>query len=634
MVHASCWESGEKIDFFRRSFRKKKRMGPMQLFGALYNWTDDLPKCHRAGVGFQTNQDYSLADGFVGLDRYEDRSFHFQCPDECYLYGVIDGHDGAKVANFAAQKLPAELILGQLKDDFEDEDVRNQLHDSFDCLSKAFVEDLINDSLMDKFKLESHLEGENRKEAAMKYPSLFNDLEKLERDIAGGCSAAIALIHKSKLFIANVGDTRALLCRGDESGDLALVQLSVDHTISTVSELQRLANLGIDIEKLQYSNVLNTTRSIGDWAFKGGYKNDEILHDAETEPVLSSPYIHGGETIGAPMKFLILMSAGVYKAYEEATGTKPNMINNNITSMVHQEILRQKSIDGVAQAVIDEITSLHYEMYLQSNKTKCTKHEDMTLMVRLFNMNLGGKKVRQNSSKLSKKSAKLAPLKIPDPVVMNVKKSSDQDSPSSTGSSTPTSTTVKEVISTPSPGAEGFKEIQYTPPPPSMTSTPAFSNFEPLTVEVEDKFKQIPKPMDYLRRGHTSQVNPPQQPTLPYVMNPSGLYQHCPIQKDAAESIQGSSLDNLKAASNSALLIVTDREISYESPIDSEKSTANSLRENEDKTRLFNRPPEPLETDEHGRIKSYVDFTDLNKKIEDMGGEEAVFGDILKMFKK
>ena len=45
----------------------------------------------------------------------EDRSFNFSCPGECYLYGVLDGHDGPMVADFAGQRLPAELLLGQIK---------------------------------------------------------------------------------------------------------------------------------------------------------------------------------------------------------------------------------------------------------------------------------------------------------------------------------------------------------------------------------------------------------------------------------------------------------------------------------------------------------------------------------------
>merc|ERR1719354_1256590 len=89
------------------------------------------------------------------------------------------------------------------------------------------------------------------------------------------------------------------------------------------------------------------------------------------------------------MKFLVLMSSGVYKAYQEATGTKHNMVNNNIASMVNQEINRNTTMDAVAKAVLDEISYLHYDQYMNSNKTICTHREDMTLLVRLFNMELG-----------------------------------------------------------------------------------------------------------------------------------------------------------------------------------------------------------------------------------------------------
>lgn len=47
--------------------------------------------------------------------------------DNCYLYGVFDGHNGTSVAGFAAQRLPAELLLDQLKRDFTDEEVKEVL---------------------------------------------------------------------------------------------------------------------------------------------------------------------------------------------------------------------------------------------------------------------------------------------------------------------------------------------------------------------------------------------------------------------------------------------------------------------------------------------------------------------------
>ena len=65
-----------------------------------------------------------------------------------------------------------------------------------------------------------HVEAYNR------FPGLFQRLQELESEIAGGCSAVIALIHKSRLFVANVGDARALLCRVDQkSGELGVIQV-------------------------------------------------------------------------------------------------------------------------------------------------------------------------------------------------------------------------------------------------------------------------------------------------------------------------------------------------------------------------------------------------------------------------
>lgn len=616
-----------KIDFLRRSFSKlgrKADMAPMQLVGALYNWTDDLPRCERTGIGFVTNQDYNL-DDFVGLHSFEDRSFKFRCPDECCLYGVIDGHHGSKVSNFAAQKLPAELLLGQLRDDFTDDDVKQQLQDSFDCLAKAFVEDLINDSLMEKIKLEEHLDGLDRTEAAKKYPTLFKDLERFEKEIEGGCSAAVALVHKSKLFIANIGDARAVLCRETESGDLGLVQLSLDHTISTVSELQRIANLGVDIEKVQISGVLPITRSIGDWALKEGYKSREILKDADSEPVLSTPYVHGGEKIDKSMKFVVLMSAGVYKAYEEATGVNPEMVNNDIVSMVHMEINRQNDIEAVAQAVIDEIKFRHNDQYLASNKTRCTKIEDMTLLVRLFNMELGGQ-IRKahlqtvpESRLMKKKSAKLTPLKMPSPRIRE-KKNSETDSPSSTGSSTPTSTTVNEVLSTPpgsnesmSPQFSHLPSYPYIPPPPLEKQMSSSSTFKPLQVEVDEDIA-ISGP-DTLALAQKTDIPPPGESQIgvlpwqecrskiPYKMERTGLYRPMPIQRDAGSAIVTTpSPDVLNQKSGNELLLLADND--------------DRCSKNHDKTEVFNRPPEPLETDEDGRINPYVDFAQINAKIE------------------
>ena len=65
-------------------------------------------------------------------------------------------------------------------------------------------------------------------------------------------------------------------------------------------------------------------------------------------------------------------------------------VNNIIASMVHQEILRQTSIEGVTRSIIDEICKQHREQFINSEYKKCMKRDDMTLLVRLFNIELGG----------------------------------------------------------------------------------------------------------------------------------------------------------------------------------------------------------------------------------------------------
>ena len=52
-----------------------------------------------------------------------------------------------------------------------------------------------------------------------------------------GCSATAAVIVNKKLFVANVGDTRAVLCSQLPSGELRVTKLSVDHVLGNEDEV-------------------------------------------------------------------------------------------------------------------------------------------------------------------------------------------------------------------------------------------------------------------------------------------------------------------------------------------------------------------------------------------------------------
>lgn len=81
-------------------------------------------------------------------------------------------------------------------------------------------------------------------------------LKTLNYELSSGATSVLALIFNDKLYVANVGDCRALLCRTDSNGVLRVVQLSVDHDLNNEDELLRLSQLGLDVEKIRQSNTI------------------------------------------------------------------------------------------------------------------------------------------------------------------------------------------------------------------------------------------------------------------------------------------------------------------------------------------------------------------------------------------
>lgn len=64
-------------------------------------------------------------------------------------------------------------------------------------------------------------------EAYQKFPEEVNRIQALQDEISGGTTAVLALIFQKKLFVANVGDSRALLCRETPEGSVSVEQVSI-----------------------------------------------------------------------------------------------------------------------------------------------------------------------------------------------------------------------------------------------------------------------------------------------------------------------------------------------------------------------------------------------------------------------
>ncbi|XP_034949919.1 TGF-beta-activated kinase 1 and MAP3K7-binding protein 1-like [Chelonus insularis] len=358
-------------------------------FGDTQNsWTDDLPVCKESGAGFSTNQIYR-EDGLRQEDHsFEDRCFHWKYDESTFLYGVFDGHEGLRAVNFAPQRMAAEILLGQLNGKSTDEEVKEVLRQAFISVERGYF-DSIGDLLAERTSLQFDIpEGMNSYEAYQKFPEVVDKLNELNQELSAGTSAVVALVHCNRLYVANVGDSRALLCKTDNNQVLRVIQLSIDHNLRNEDELLRLSQLGLDIKSIRQGSHLGNqenTRCLGNFLVKGGYREFEELQMSTAEPIIAEPEIHGGIELDDSCRFLLLMSRGLYQSLEEATGT--DQVNKELALMAVEQFRIQSTITGVAQAVVDKIVRIHHDMNMSNSETSSVngKREDITLLVRNFN---------------------------------------------------------------------------------------------------------------------------------------------------------------------------------------------------------------------------------------------------------
>ncbi|CAL5345355.1 unnamed protein product [Camellia sinensis] len=162
---------------------------------------------------------------------------HFLMPHMCgekdiHVFGIFDGHRGAAAAEFSARALPGFL----------------QSLSSIKSPSNGLLEAFVKTDVAFRNELDSH-----RKSKGV-----------IQKDWHPGCTAIVALIVRNKLFVANAGDCRAMLCRAGSA-----YALSKDHVASCPEERERIISEGGQV-KWQVDTwrvgpaALQVTRSIGD----------------------------------------------------------------------------------------------------------------------------------------------------------------------------------------------------------------------------------------------------------------------------------------------------------------------------------------------------------------------------------
>lgn len=204
-----------------------------------------------------------------GRATMEDTNFlmtRFKGDDHVHLFGVFDGHRGFEAAEFAASAIPIHLSTA------------STAPSPTEALSTAFIETDIS------FRRELDSLRRHRKGGG--------------KDWHPGCTAATALLINDKLFVANAGDCRTILCRKGEA-----IELSKDHTANCVVERERIRKAGGHVEwRVDAWRVgaaaLEVTRSIGD---------DDLKPAVTAEPEVEVV------TLSADDEYLVMASDGLWE---------------------------------------------------------------------------------------------------------------------------------------------------------------------------------------------------------------------------------------------------------------------------------------------------------------------------------
>jgi len=121
--------------------------------------------------------------------------------------------------------------------------------------------------------------------------------------LTAGCTAIVALKVDSKLYVANAGDSRGVLCRGDNQA----YALSEDHKPLHVTEYTRIMQGGGYVTKEgRINGNLNLSRSLGDLKYK---QNKNISR--ERQIISGDPDIHVVDLLPDD-KFMLLACDGIW----------------------------------------------------------------------------------------------------------------------------------------------------------------------------------------------------------------------------------------------------------------------------------------------------------------------------------
>ena len=194
------------------------------------------------------------------------------------IFGVFDGHGGCEVAKFVSNHFVQEFLSNP---NYEKNDIKKALEENYYQMDKLMLEKEGSEELLYEYKKskeEAEKIKENNKNAQIEMlRQVIDPKEQPDAKISmfTGCTANVLVIHDKKLFFANAGDSRSILCKKGQA-----FPMSVDHKPSIPAELKRIESAEGWVSDGRILGNLNISRGIGDSEYKVNKKlkpEDQII---------------------------------------------------------------------------------------------------------------------------------------------------------------------------------------------------------------------------------------------------------------------------------------------------------------------------------------------------------------------
>lgn len=237
---------------------------------------------------------------------------------DIYLFGVFDGHGGYQCSDTISQRLFDYIALNllttkQLEDrlKFKQTDPKKSNHPLWYAYQSTYsdmrsqklknlhkqslllyAEELLKERIMEEsigneieYNIENILKNSFLKldndliVEALPNPASGKSLDKETMDVAlSGSCACVALLSGKDLYVANLGDARAILGQESDEGLYVPYQMSYEHNAENINELKRLITEHPNehttlIRDGRLLEMLLPLRAFGDVRFKWSLKN-------------------------------------------------------------------------------------------------------------------------------------------------------------------------------------------------------------------------------------------------------------------------------------------------------------------------------------------------------------------------